>query len=77
MALNILWYLGLNKEGIMEPENLELNIDEDSEIAQPLYLLSWAKKTVDNNTTQGLFAGCRAFDQLGLWINPAIIEEEE
>jgi len=70
----------------MEPENFiedltnfKLYIDEDSEQSQALFLLSWSKKISENTDVNQKFAdsGCDTFNQLGLWINPAILEEEE
>jgi len=70
----------------MEPENFiedltnfKLYVDEDSEQSQALFLLSWSKKISENTDVNKKFAdsGCDTFNQLGLWINPAILEEEE
>lgn len=77
----------------MEPENFiedltnfKLNIDEDglavgqnSDQPQSLNILSWSKKISKNTDVNEKFvdSGCQAFNELGLWVTPAILEEEE
>ena len=55
------------------------DVDQDSEEPQSLALLSWSKKNNENTDENKKFAdsGCQAFNELGLWVNPAILEEEE
>lgn len=64
---------------IEDPKNFKSDIDEDSEQSQALFLLSWSKKISENTDENEKFAdsGCQTFNELGLWINPAILEEEE